>query len=577
MKKSAALLVSCMMIFAPLARPQNGTPPGAYSPGGSSGGASAPYLEINAAAAPYNVIGDGRFSYSATFTNTSSSVTCPSTDCGFVASDVGKVCTGFTVPQYGTEILPTGCKITAVNSATNVTVSVAANGNSAGTATQVFYYGTDQTTGVTSAITAMHALYHCGAIRWPGGYITIKGNGTTSPYGAGVNCQASGNIDFPGEDFGGLGKDVTNFVLLPDFGNIPFIFNNAAGTGPGHFHDFHINCMGWSAYTPAGLDTAMLAIYNDSTLSNIKISGCGQTNDAVKMAAGTGFCSVYNLYIEYSGSLESKAQECSFYNLYYGSQFLVTSGSIVNDYGDQAGQGAVQGSMINLQAGSTYNCIGGRAQAGGATVNIRIGSASKVVLNACAIGPTSAPGTSYGVYWDGGGGTVYCLNGSTISAGSNGALNNVNNNTPANFYDDGTCSFNGSITNFTGQTNSKYFYSPHNVGNVSKTAQVAAIGAATLFTTGGTTALYRAHVSVECTTTSAAATVTPSILYTDTAGTVQTVTGTAATCTAANAAANTSQDVTFRAKNATNIQYQTTIANTPTYDISVAVEQLSVF
>jgi hypothetical protein len=34
--------------------------------------------------------------------------------------------------------------------------------------------------------------------------------------------------------------------------------------------------------------------------------------------------------------------------------------------------------------------------------------------------------------------------------------------------------------------------------------------------------------------------------------------------------------VTFRAKNATAIQYQTTIANTPTYDISVTVEQLGI-
>ena len=113
------------------------------------------------------------------------------------------------------------------------------------------------------------------------------------------------------------------------------------------------------------------------------------------------------------------------------------------------------------------------------------------------------------------------------------------------------------------------------VGGDNLAAQVAAIGAKTLFTVGAGTALFRVHLSVECTTTSAAATVTPSVIYTDTSGTVQTVTGTNATCTALGAASNTSQDVTFRAKNATNIQYQTTIANTPTYDVSVAVEQLS--
>lgn len=113
------------------------------------------------------------------------------------------------------------------------------------------------------------------------------------------------------------------------------------------------------------------------------------------------------------------------------------------------------------------------------------------------------------------------------------------------------------------------------VGSDNQAAQTAAIGAKTLFTVGPGTVLFRVHVSVQCTTTSAAATVTPAVLYTDTSNTAQTVTGTAANCAALGAASNTSQDVTFRAKNATAIQYQTTIANTPTYDVSTTVEQLS--
>lgn len=115
---------------------------------------------------------------------------------------------------------------------------------------------------------------------------------------------------------------------------------------------------------------------------------------------------------------------------------------------------------------------------------------------------------------------------------------------------------------------------PLAVGSDTQLAKAAAQTAKTLFTVGGQTTFFRVHLSVECTTTSAAATVTPAVLYTDTSGTVQTVTGTAATCTSLGASSNTSQDVTFRAQNATNIQYQTTIANTPTYDISVTVEQL---
>ena len=113
------------------------------------------------------------------------------------------------------------------------------------------------------------------------------------------------------------------------------------------------------------------------------------------------------------------------------------------------------------------------------------------------------------------------------------------------------------------------------VGSDTQLAKATAQTAKTVYTVGPLTTLYRVHISVECTTTSAAATVTPAVLYTDTSNTAQTVTGSAATCTALGASSNTSQDVTFRAKNATAIQYQTTIANTPTYDVSVLVEKLS--
>ena len=118
-------------------------------------------------------------------------------------------------------------------------------------------------------------------------------------------------------------------------------------------------------------------------------------------------------------------------------------------------------------------------------------------------------------------------------------------------------------------------YDPQTVGSDVQAAKAAAQTAKTVYTVGTVTALFRVHLSVECTTTSAAATVTPSVLYTDTSNTVQTIAGSAATCTALGASSNTSQDVTFRAKTATNIQYQTVIANTPTYDVEVTVEQLS--
>ena len=119
-----------------------------------------------------------------------------------------------------------------------------------------------------------------------------------------------------------------------------------------------------------------------------------------------------------------------------------------------------------------------------------------------------------------------------------------------------------------------YNKSPETVGSDTQVAKAAAQAAKTVFTVGNATTFFRVHLSVECTTTSAAATVTPSVVYTDTSNTVQTITGTVATCTALGAASNTSQDVTFRALTATVIQYSTAIVNTPTYDINVTVEQL---
>jgi hypothetical protein len=115
---------------------------------------------------------------------------------------------------------------------------------------------------------------------------------------------------------------------------------------------------------------------------------------------------------------------------------------------------------------------------------------------------------------------------------------------------------------------------PIQVGWASQAAKTTAQTATTLFTTGSATTMYRASASIECTSTSAAATVLVSIIYTDTSNTVQTIASSTAVCTTLGSASNNSLNLSFRAKNATNIQYSTTIVNTPTYDVSVSLEQL---
>ena len=146
--------------------------------------------------------------------------------------------------------------------------------------------------------------------------------------------------------------------------------------------------------------------------------------------------------------------------------------------------------------------------------------------------------------------------------------------TAATVYDDCTNTLGASTPSISG--GGLYLMSPHTVGSDSQVAMAAAQAAKTLFKVGPSTALFRAHISVECTTTSVSATVTPAILYTDTSNTAQTVTGAAAICTTLGASSVTSQDVTFRARTATAIKYQTTIANAPNYDVNVVVEQLTI-
>jgi len=115
--------------------------------------------------------------------------------------------------------------------------------------------------------------------------------------------------------------------------------------------------------------------------------------------------------------------------------------------------------------------------------------------------------------------------------------------------------------------------SPPNVFSATQTGQVAAITNTTMVTVGGTTALYRFTGTINCTTTSAAATATLNLKYTDSASAVQTVSVTD-TCTALVTSGIPNLVVGLRAKNATAITYGVTIANTPTYDVDVRLEKM---
>lgn len=102
-------------------------------------------------------------------------------------------------------------------------------------------------------------------------------------------------------------------------------------------------------------------------------------------------------------------------------------------------------------------------------------------------------------------------------------------------------------------------------------AQTAAITDTTMVTTTANAAYFFSGV-IDCTTSSASATATLNLKWTDTSSTAQSYTA-LATCTTLGAASFNDLERMIRVKSGTNITYGVTIANTPTYDVSVRLKQ----
>lgn len=113
------------------------------------------------------------------------------------------------------------------------------------------------------------------------------------------------------------------------------------------------------------------------------------------------------------------------------------------------------------------------------------------------------------------------------------------------------------------------------VAYATQTSKTTAQTTATLFTPDAD-AQYRIGGSINCDSTSAAATVNITIGWTDPSNQAQTSTlASAAACTALGASSFGQLLFPFRAKSGTNITYATSIVNTPTYDVSVHLEQVT--
>jgi hypothetical protein len=107
------------------------------------------------------------------------------------------------------------------------------------------------------------------------------------------------------------------------------------------------------------------------------------------------------------------------------------------------------------------------------------------------------------------------------------------------------------------------------------TSRTTAISATTLATTI-VDSTYRITATLDCDSSSAAATVNATIRWTDPSNTAQSQSlGSAVVCTTLGSASVGNLITSFRAKANTNITYETSIVNTPTYDLSVALETLT--
>jgi hypothetical protein len=113
------------------------------------------------------------------------------------------------------------------------------------------------------------------------------------------------------------------------------------------------------------------------------------------------------------------------------------------------------------------------------------------------------------------------------------------------------------------------------VAGVNSSSLNADVGTATLITTGAANAFYTVDADVNCDSAVSTGVATLTITFTDTSSTVQTYT-TSAACTTLGSSSIGSIRQAFRAKASTNIQYGVAHTGTqPTYDVSVAVNQLS--
>lgn len=195
--------------------------------------------------ASYGVKADFKYVIDASITNTSTTITCPNSDCNFTAADVGKVVFA-TTGDYANGVVnvPQGT-ILSLNNANSIVVSQAATASCTFSSNLCYlFWGTDDTAALKAAETA--AFANCSpVIRAPMGIIGESAATFITPVKCTVQLQQSGN-DFAGLDFGGEGQSSTKFLELPNFdfttctGGTGGACHFGQASTTGRLHDFTI-------------------------------------------------------------------------------------------------------------------------------------------------------------------------------------------------------------------------------------------------------------------------------------------------------------------------------------------------
>lgn len=363
------------------------------------------------------VYNDGRYINDATTTLNSSTITCPNSDCGFTAADVGKfawVFTSVTVCPIST--------IQTVNNANSITLTAASDCTSAVTGTGTLWWGHKDTANLTSAWSANG----CGDLKLPtfsanppplnnsGAFMFVDGGEFTTTPAQMCGSAIASPYAAPSIE-GGIGS--TFLIMTPDFNwtTCPSVANTTGNVCFGapaiNVRGLFIRSAGFTA-GPASPTAIFANMGGRSESVNVAVSqpGATQVVDIVLSGNQTHFsqgggqggspsCQAY------AGSVYSYASFCTNHQVVAGATWIDAESYLTN--------GTIDGTFIGT--GTILVGTGGINTASKLTT-----SGAKVVCTGCAINPSGANTGAAGV-WAFANNTIATLYGSTaIQGGASG-------------------------------------------------------------------------------------------------------------------------------------------------------------